>query len=153
MSESGLIDRVQKDMVAAMKARDSFKVGVLRLVKAALQNKQIEARGKLSVEQENQVLATLVKQRNEAIDLYQKAGRSELVDRETAERDLIITYLPERISDEEVAAVVDAVISELHASTAKDIGAVMKETLARLKSTGKTVDGKSVNAVVRAKLT
>ncbi|HXV60068.1 MAG TPA: GatB/YqeY domain-containing protein [Vicinamibacteria bacterium] len=152
MKESSLGERVQKDMVAAMKARDNFKVGVLRLVKAALQNKQIELRGKLSTEQENQVLVTLVKQRNEAIEVYERAGRFELVDKETAERELITAYLPERVSDEEVARVVDAVISELEASTAKDIGAVMKETLARLKSTGKTVDGKSVNAVVRAKL-
>ena len=152
MRESSLAEVVQKDMVAAMRERDSFKVGVLRLVKAALQNKQIEVRGKLSAEQENQVLATLVKQRNEAIDLFEKAGRSELVAKETAERELITAYLPEPVSDDEVARVVDAVISELEASTSKEIGAVMKEALARLKSTGKTVDGKAVNAVVRAKL-
>lgn len=152
MRESSLLEILQKDLVVAMRERDRFKVGALRLVKSALQNKQIELRGKLTTEQENQVLATLLKQRSEAIELYEKAGRSELVEKETAERELIAAYLPQPVSAEEVERVVDDVISELEATGAKDMGAVMKETLARLKSTGKTVDGKSVNALVRTKL-
>lgn len=147
-----LSERVQKDLVEAMKARDGFRVGVLRLVKAALQNKEIEARRPLEDEEERQVLSTLVKQRNESIETYAKAGRDDLAEKETRERELIRGYLPEEVSTEEVARVVDEVATALGASTPKDVGAVMKEALARLRATGKTVDGKAVNAAVRARL-
>jgi uncharacterized protein YqeY len=138
--------------VDAMKRKDALKVSVLRMTKAALKNKEIELRRALSPDEENQVLQTLVKQRTESIETFEKGGRADLVEKETLERDLLRSYLPEAISEAEVETVVVEVVKALGASSAKDVGAVMKEALARLKATGKTVDGKAVNAVVRAKL-
>lgn len=147
-----LADEIQKDLVDAMKRKEALRVSVLRMMKAALKNKQIELRKPLEAAEEMQVLHTLVKQRTESIETFEKAGRADLAQKETEERELIRSYLPEEVSDAEVQRVVGEVIAELGAGSAKDIGAVMKETLSRLKSTGKTVDGKAVNAVVRAKL-
>lgn len=149
---SALSDRLQKDLVAGMKARDSLRVSVLRLVKSAMKNKEIELSRALTEEEELGVLATLVKQRNESIETYERAGRADLADKEKAERELLRTYLPEEVTPEEVERVVSEVVSDLGASSPKEMGAVMKEALARLRATGKTVDGKAVNAVVRAKL-
>lgn len=147
-----LSDEIQTDLVAAMKRKESLHVSVLRMVKAALKNKEIELRRPLEPAEETQVLQTLVKQRTESIETFQKGGRADLVAKETEEREILRTYLPEGVSDTEVQAVVGEVIVALGASSAKDVGAVMKEALARLKATGKSVDGKAVNAVVRAKL-
>jgi uncharacterized protein YqeY len=147
-----LSERIQSELVDAMKRKDALKVSVLRMTKAALKNKEIELRKPLSPDEENQVLQTLVKQRTESIETFEKGGRADLVEKETLERDLLRSYLPEAISGAEVERVVGEVVEALGASSAKDVGAVMKEALARLKATGKTVDGKAVNAVVRAKL-
>lgn len=147
-----LLARIEKDVVTAMKSRDSFKVGVLRLAKAALANKRIELRTDLTAEQENQVVSTLVKQRNEAIEIYEKAGRNDLAEKEGKEREILQSYLPEEVSDAEIEAAVQEAIESVGATSAKDIGGVMKEALAKLKATGKTVDGKRVNGVVRARL-
>ncbi len=147
-----LSDEIQKDLVDAMKRKESLRVSVLRMVKAAIKNKEIELRRPLEPSEEMQILQTLVKQRGESIETFEKGGRADLVAKETEERELIRTYLPEEVSDADVQTVVGDVIAALGASSARDVGAVMKETLARLKATGKTVDGKAVNAVVRAKL-
>ena len=147
-----LSERLQRDLVDAMKSKETLKVSVLRMTKSALKNREIELRRPLSPDEENQVLQTLVKQRTESIETFEKGGRTDLADKETRERDLLRTYLPEAVSDAEVERVVDEVVKALAASSAKDVGAVMKEALLRLKGTGKTVDGKAVNAVVRAKL-
>jgi uncharacterized protein len=147
-----LSDQIQKDLVDAMKRKETLRVSVLRMVKAALKNKEIELRRALEPSEEMQILQTLVKQRGESIETFEKGGRADLVAKETEERELIRSYLPEEVSDAAVQAVVGEVIAALGASSAKDVGAVMKETLARLKATGKTVDGKAVNAVVRARL-
>jgi hypothetical protein len=93
-----------------------------------------------------------VKQRTESIEIFEKAGRTDLAAKESQERDLIRAYLPEAVSQAEIESVVAEVVSALGAGSAKDVGAVMKEALARLKATGKTVDGKAVNAAVRARL-
>jgi uncharacterized protein YqeY len=135
-----------------MKSKETLRVSVLRMTKAALKNKEIELKKPLSPEEENQVLQTLVKQRTESIETFEKGGRADLVEKEKAERDMIRAYLPEAVSDAEVDQVVADVVKDLGATSAKDIGAVMKEALQRLKATGKTVDGKAVNAAVRAKL-
>jgi len=147
-----LSERIQSDMVDAMKRKETLKVSVLRMTKAALKNKEIELRRPVSPDEENQVLQTLVKQRTESIEMFEKGGRADLVEKETLERDILRSYLPEAVSEAEVERVVVEVVKDLGASSAKDIGAVMKEALVRLKGTGKTVDGKAVNAVVRAKL-
>lgn len=147
-----LAERLQTDLVQAMKARETTRISVLRLVKSAIQNKEIELGEGLSPEQEIQLLQTMVKQRNESITTFEKAGRQDLADKEKQELTLIRAYLPEEVSLDEVDRVVVAVVEELEASSAKDMGNVMKETMARLKKTGKTVDGKVVNQVVRSKL-
>lgn len=147
-----LAERLQRDLVEAMKARDTTRVGVLRLIKTAVQNKQIELGGELTVDQERQLLQTMVKQRNEAIETFEKANRDDLANKEKDELTIVRTYLPEEISLDEVDRVAAEVIAELGASSPKDMGNVMKETMSRLKQTGKTVDGKVVNEVVRSKL-
>ena len=147
-----LSELIQKDLVAAMKARKIARVGLLRLVKSALKNKEIELKEELSSEEEVQLLQTLVKQRNEAIETFDNAGRKDLADKERVERELLRVYLPEEVTEAEVERVVGEVVTELEASSPKDIGAVMKESLAKLKQTGKAVDGKTVNVVARAKL-
>lgn len=147
-----LSERIQSDLVDAMKRKETLKVSVLRMTKAALKNKEIELRRPVSPDEESQVLQTLVKQRTESIEMFAKGGRADLVEKETLERDILRSYLPEAVSEAEVERVVVEVVKDLGASSAKDIGAVMKEALVRLKGTRKTVDGKAVNAVVRAKL-
>jgi hypothetical protein len=147
-----LSERIQSDLVDAMKRKETLKLSVLRMTKAALKYKEIELRRPVSPDEENQVLQTLVKQRTESIEMFEKGGRADLVEKETLERDILRSYLPEAVSEAEVERVVVEVVKDLGASSAKDIGAVMKEALVRLKGTGKTVDGKAVNAVVRAKL-
>jgi hypothetical protein len=147
-----LSETIQADLVRAMKGKETVRLGVLRMLKAALKNKEIDLRRPLGSDEEIQVLQTLVKQRNESIEVFARAGRTDLVEKETAERDIVTAYLPEGVSDAEIEKVVSDVVTDLGASSAKDIGAVMKEALARLKATGKTVDGKAVNAKARALL-
>jgi uncharacterized protein YqeY len=147
-----LSETMQRDLVEAMKKKDGVRVSVLRMAKAAFKNKEIELRRPLTTEDEIQILQTLVKQRNESIETFDKAGRNDLVAKETEEREIIRAYLPEAVSEEEIERVVTETIGALEASSPKDMGAVMKEALSRLKATGKTVDGKTVNAVVRSKL-
>jgi len=145
-----LSERIQSELLAAMKSKEVLKLSVLRMTKAAL--RKIELRRPLSPDEESQLLQTLVKQRTESIEMFEKGGREELVEKEWMERDLLRAYLPEAVSEADVERVVVEVLRDLGASSAKDIGAVMKEALVRLKATGKTVDGKAVNSVVRAKL-
>ena len=147
-----LSERIQGDLVEAMKRKDALTVSVLRMAKSALKYKEIELKKSLTPDEENQVLQTLVKQRNESIETFEKGGRADLAEKEARERDLIRAYLPEALSEAEAERVVAEVVKDLGASSAKDVGAVMKEALVRLKATGKTVDGKAVNAIVRAKL-
>jgi hypothetical protein len=147
-----LSERIQSDLVAAMKGKEALKLSVLRMAKAALKNKEIELRRSLSPDEESQVLQTLVKQRTESIESFEKGGRADLAEKEEKERELLRTYLPEAVSQAEVESVVAEVVKDLGARSAKDVGGVMKEALLRLKATGKTVDGKAVNAIVRAKL-
>lgn len=147
-----LAERLQRHLVEAMKARETTRVSVLRLIKTAVQNKEIELGEPLTTEQEIQLLQTMVKQRSEAIETFEKAGRDDLASKEKEELEIIRSYLPAEISLDEVDRVADEVIRELSASSPKDMGNVMKETMSRLKATGKTVDGKVVSEVVRSKL-
>ena len=147
-----LSERLQKDLVEAMKARQTTRVSVVRLIKSAIQNKEIDLGEALTTEQDVQLLQTMLKQRNESIVTFEKADRQDLADKEKEELTIVRTYLPEEISLDDVVRVVVAVVDELQASSPKDMGNVMKETMARLKKTGKAVDGKVVNQVVRSKL-
>lgn len=146
----GLIDKVQKDMVAAMKAKDEARLSALRMVKSALQKHQIDSGKPLAEASELQVMNTLLKQRRESADLFRKGGREELATKEEAEIGIIEAYLPAAPSQAEVEQAVSAAISETGATSAKQMGLVMKAAQARL--AGKRVDGKALSELVKEKL-
>jgi len=122
------------------------------MIKSALKNREIEKQGSLSEEETIQVLKTQLKQRIEAAEHFEAGGRSELADKERSEKLVIESYLPEPISAEQMETVVASVILETGAGGPRDMGVVMKETMARLHATGQTVDGKAVSTLVRDKL-
>ncbi len=138
------------DIVTAMKAKDQNRLTALRMLKTALTNKSIEKGRALEGAEELQVVSMLVKQRRDSIEQFTKGGRQDLADKEEAEITVLNGYLPAAASDEEVAAAVAAAVTETGATSAKDMGKVMKATMAAL--AGKTVDGKKVSEAVKARL-
>ena len=145
-----IVEQIEKDLVAAMKAREELRLSVLRMAKAALMNKKVEL-GKPPEDAEAlAVLRTLIKQRHDSAQQFRQGRRDDLADKEEAEIKIIERYLPAGASEEEVDAAVASAIQETGATSAKDLGKVMKAAMAKL--AGKTVDGKHVNEKVRAKL-
>lgn len=144
------LDRIQNDLTAAMKAKDELRLSVLRMVKSALKNKEIEKMHPLDDMESLQVLQTLVKQRHESVEQFTKGGRNDLADKEKKEITIIEEYLPAAPSDEEIHAAVEAAIQEEGADSLKLMGAVIKA--ARAKLAGKTVDGKALSDRVRDRL-
>ena len=142
--------QIVSDLTAAMKAQDAPRTSTLRMVKAAMMNRQIEKGSELDDNEVQKLLRSLVKQRRDSIEQYEKAGRAELVAKEQAEVDVIETYLPQAASTEEIEQAVAAAIAETGASSIKDMGKVMKAAQAAL--AGKNADGKTVSEVVKAKL-
>ena len=142
--------QIVSDLTAAMKAQDAGRTSTLRMVKAAMMNRQIEKGGELDDDDMQKLLRSLVKQRRDSIEQYEKAGRQELVDKEQAEIDVIETYLPQAASQAEIEAAVLAAIAETGASSMKDMGKVMKAAQAAL--AGKNADGRMVSEMVKAKL-
>ena len=138
------------DIVSAMKAKDQTRLIALRMLKTALTNKSIEKGRALEHAEELQVVSTLVKQRKDSIEQFTRGGRQDLADKEQAEIVILDAYLPAAASDEDIAAAVSAAIAETGASSAKDMGKVMKAVMAAL--AGKTVDGKKVSEAVKTKL-
>jgi uncharacterized protein len=138
------------DIVSAMKAKDQTKLTALRMLKTALTNKSIEKGRALEAAEELQVVSMLVKQRRDSIEQFTRGGRADLADKEQAEIVILNAYLPASASDDEIEAAVTAAIAETGAASAKDMGKVMKATMAAL--AGKTVDGKKVSEAVKAKL-
>jgi uncharacterized protein len=145
-----MIQKIQTAMTESMKARETVRLSVLRGIKTALKNKEIEKMRSLTEAEEIQVLQTLVKQRKESIEQFGKGGREDLVAHEKAELEILETFLPAAVSREEIEAAVSAAIGEVQATSPKDMGRVMKAVMGRF--TGKVVDGKLVNELVRAKL-
>lgn len=145
-----LSKQIVSDLTTAMKAQDAAKTSTLRMVKAAMMNRQIEKGSELDDDDVQKLLRSLVKQRRDSIEQYEKAGRQELVDKEQAEINVIETYLPKAASQEEIEQVVAAVIAETGASSIKDMGKVMKAAQAAL--AGKNADGRLVSEIVKAKL-
>ena len=145
-----LAEQIQKDIVNAMKAKDETRLGVLRMVKAAIQHKEIEKIRKLDEQESLQLLQTLVKQRKESIDQFAKGGRRDLVDKETAELAILERYLPASATDAEMDAAIARAIAETGANSVKQMGAVVKSAKASLE--GKTVDGKALSDRVRDRL-
>ena len=145
-------DQVQKDMVDAMRSRDELRLSTLRMMKSALKNKEIEKRAPLDDKEAQQVLSTLIKQRKDSIEQFQKGGRQELADKEAAEIKLIEAYLPKAMGEEEITAAVKATIAEMGSPTLKDMGTVMKNSMAKLQATGARVEGKTVSEIVKKQL-
>jgi uncharacterized protein len=145
-----VVQRIDQDLVAAMKARDELRLSVLRMAKTALKLKQVEHGRPLEDSEALGSLRTLVKQRHESAEQFRRGGREELANKEEAEIKILEEYLPATASEEELEAAVRAAIAETGASSAKGIGKVMKSAMAKL--AGKTVDGKRVNEKVRARL-
>ena len=135
-----------------MKAQDAVRTSTLRMAKAALVNKQIDKHGALDDSESTRVLHGLVKQREDAAEQYAKAGRPELADKERAEMALLKVYLPAEVTDAEIAAAVEQAMAETGATSAKDMGKVMRAALAALAAGGKAADGKRVNEAVRKRL-
>ena len=145
-----LSEQIVVDLTAAMKAQDAQRTSTLRMVKAAMMNRKIEQGSELTDEDVQKLLRSLVKQRRDSIEQYEKAGRQELVDKEAAEITVIEAYLPQAASADEIEAAVAAAIAETGATSMKDMGKVMKAAQTAL--AGKNADGKRVSEIVKAKL-
>ena len=145
-----LIDRIQKDMVEAMKAKDEMRLGTARMIKSALMKYKADTMKEADEAAEMQLLNLLLKQRGESADMFRKGGRPELAEKEEAEAKLIEGYMPASATEAEIDAAVAAALAETGATTAKQMGLVMKAAQAKL--AGKRVDGKALSEKVKAKL-
>ena len=146
-----LTEQVQKDMVDAMRKKEELRLSTLRMMKAALKNKEIEKRGKLQEKEELQVFTTMIKQRKDSIEQFEKGNRPELAKKEAEEIVIIEGYMPKAVGEEEVVAAVRATIAEMGGPTMKDMGAVMKNVMAKFADA--RVDGKLVSETVKKELT
>ncbi len=145
-----LAERIQKEMTDAMRAKDELRLSVLRMVKSAVKYKEIEKIRPLDDPEILQVMQTLVKQRKESIEMYNKGGRADLADKEAREIVIIESFLPAAAGAEEMDKAIEAAMAETGANSAKQMGAVIKAAKAKLE--GKTVDGKALSDRVRARL-
>ena len=145
-----LRDRISEHLISAMKSRDAERLSVLRMMKAAVRNKEIDARQELEDAQVVQVLLSLIKQRKDSVEQFTKGGRLDLADKESAEIRVIEEYLPAAVTDGEVATTIEEAIAESGAVSIKDMGKVMKTCMARF--SGRPVDGAKVSELVKAKL-
>ena len=152
MGTMTLVERITQDLTAAMKAQDAARTSTLRMAKAALMNKQIDKHGALDDAEAVKVLQTLVKQREDSAEQYEKGGRAELAEKERAEMAVLKVYLPAEVTDEEIAAAVEKAVGETGATSPKDMGKVMKAALAALAGSGKSADGERVNEAVKKRL-
>jgi uncharacterized protein YqeY len=145
-----LVEQIQKDLTAAMKSQDELKLSVLRMVKSALKNREIEKMRPLEDAEALQIMQTLIKQRRESAEQFEKGGRREMAEKETKEIGLIEAYLPAAAGEDEIREAVQAAIAETGATGPQQMGAVIKAARARL--TGKSVDGKLLSDRVREQL-
>src|SRR5580704_3466374 len=145
-----LLERIQTDMVAAMRAKDEARLNAIRLIKTALKKHEVDAMKPLDEATELQILSMLIKQRRESAEMFRKGGRAELADKEEVELKLIEGYMPAAPSEQEIEDAIAAAIAETGATSAKQMGLVMKAAQAKL--AGKRVDGKALSEKVRARL-
>ena len=145
-----LKERIISDLTTAMKAKDAARTSTLRMVKASVMNREIEKGSALDDEEMTKALQSLLKQRRDSIEQYEKAGRQELADKERAEIEVIEAYLPRAASREEIERAVDAAISESGATSMREMGAVMKAVQGKL--AGQSADGRTVSEIVKVKL-
>ena len=147
-----IVEQVTQDMTQAMKARDGHRLSTLRMMKSALKNKEIDKRAPLDDKEAMAVLNTLIKQRKDSIEAFTKGGRQELADKEAAEITIIEGYLPKSLGEDEIAKTVKETIAEMGSPTMKDMGTVMKNSMAKLQATGARVEGKTVSEIVKKQL-
>jgi uncharacterized protein len=145
-----LLDKIQTDMTAAMRAKDEARLNAIRMIKTALKKHEVDTMKPLDEPTELQILTTLIKQRRESAEMFRKGGRAELADKEEVELRLIESYMPAAPSDEEIEAAIAAALAETGATSAKQMGLVMKAAQAKL--AGKRVDGKALSEKVRGRL-
>jgi uncharacterized protein YqeY len=145
-----LMERISQDLTAAMRAKDQPRLAALRMAKAALMNKEVEKGRALEGPEEQQVIASLIKQRRDSIEQFQKGGRQDLADTEAGEITTLEVYLPPPLDPAEIDSAVAAAIAETGASSAKDFGKVMKAVMPKL--AGRAMDGKAISELVRQKL-
>ena len=144
------IDKLSEDLVAAMRAKDTLRLGALRMAKAALMNREIERGRALDDTESLQVISSLIKQRRDSIEQFQKGGREELARKEADEITVLEKYLPPPVDPAELEAAVDAAIQETGATSPREMGKIMK--VLSVKFTGAQVDGKALSELVRRKL-
>ena len=145
-----LKQQIVSDLTSSMKAQDAARTSTLRMVKAAVMNREIEKGNELDDEEMMKLLRSLVKQRHDSVEQYEKGGRQDLADKEKTEIDVIEAYLPQAASREEIEQAVNAALAETGATSMKDMGRVMKAAQTAL--TGKNADGRTVSELVKAKL-
>jgi uncharacterized protein YqeY len=145
-----LKEKIISDLTASMKAQDAARTSTLRMVKATLMNREIEKGGELDDEEMAKLLRSMVKQRKDSVEQYEKGARQDLADKEKAEIEIIETYLPQAAAREEIEAAVSVAITETGASSMKDMGRVMKSAQTAL--AGKNADGRTLSEIVKAKL-
>jgi len=145
-----LLERIQKDMVEAMKAKDEARLSTVRMMKTALKKHEVDAMKPLDEATEMQILNMLIKQRRESADMFRKGGRAELAEKEEAELKMIESYMPSGATDAEIDEAIAAAMAETGATSSKQMGVVMKAAQAKL--AGKRVDGKALSEKVRGKL-
>jgi uncharacterized protein len=145
-----LTERVQKDMVDAMRKKEELRLSTLRMMKSALKNKEIDKRAALDEKEELQVFSTLIKQRKDSIEAFEKGNRPELAKKEAEEIAIIEAYMPKALGEDDIVAAVKATIAEMGSPTMKDMGTVMKNVLAKF--AGARVDGKLVSDTVKKEL-
>jgi uncharacterized protein len=147
-----LSEQIQKDMVEAMRSKQELRLSVLRMMKSAVKNKEIDKRAPLDDKEVVQVLSTMVKQRRDSIEQFTKGNRPELAAKEADEIKLIEGYMPKAASEDDVRNTVRAVIAEMGSPTTKDMGTVMKNTMAKFAASGVRAEGKTVSEVVKQEL-
>jgi uncharacterized protein len=145
-----LHDRLTEDLKLAMKARDQLRMDVIRMIKAAVMNKEMEIKKDLDDAEMSRVMTTMIKQRRESVEQFEKGNRAELAAKERQEITILESYLPRAFSSEELSTVVDAAIQETGVRSLKEMGVVMKAVMARV--IGQPIDGKQISDLVRAKL-
>jgi hypothetical protein len=144
------LDQINQDITAAMKAKEADRLSTLRMVKTALKNREIEKMAALDDAESVKVLQSLVKQRRDSIEQYEKAGRADLAAKEAAEVKVIETYLPAAVDEATISRVVEETLTEIGATSPQDLGKAMKAVLAKF--AGQSVDGKLVNQLIRTRL-
>ena len=151
-----LTEKVQQDMVAAMKAREADRLSTLRMMKSALRSKEIDKRAPLTEAEASQILITMVKQRHDSIEQFTKGNRLDLAEKEASEIPIIESYLPKVATEADIRGAIDSVIAEMSVTgqkpTPKDMGSVMKAVQAKIQATGLRADGKQVSESVKSTL-